>query len=37
MRWMVLMHTWLSLATKDDWRRWTLYSSVNLRLSSPGT
>ena len=24
MRWMVLMQTWLSLATKDDLRRWTL-------------
>ena len=36
-RWMVLMQTWLSFATNEDFSRWTLYSSVNFRLSSDGT
>jgi hypothetical protein len=36
-RWMVLMHTWLSLATNEDLSRCTVYSSVNLRVSSIGT
>ena len=30
MRWMVLMHTWLSPATYDEVSRCTLYSSTNF-------